>query len=171
MKRLYYVTKNLDDAEAISNEMHALGIDDHHFYVICRDDAGIKTHHLHGAKSLENTHILAAQKRANFFAALITVMLSTSIGLATALVMENTLVFVALCVAIFVSARVLTSLACASFDGYFRDVFDDHLDRGETVVIIDVARGQAKQVEKQLDKHPFASFIADSSNLASPIPG
>ena len=45
-------------------KVHALGIDEHHFYVICRNGPGIKTHHLHGVKRFENTHILTAQKRA-----------------------------------------------------------------------------------------------------------
>lgn len=170
MKRLFYVTKDLDDAHAISDEVHELGIDDHHFYVLSRDREGINTHQLHGSGTFDNTDILAAKKRTSFFAGIITLLLGTSIGFGTTLLAYNLLLFVGLCVAIFFVARILVSMASSLFDGYFRGVFDDHLDRGEVVIVIDVAKSQAKQVETQLEKHPAARFIADSSSIASPLP-
>lgn len=170
MRRLFYVTKDLDDAEAISDEVHKLGIDDHHFYVISRDNKGIQTHHLHGSGSLDNTSILAATRRANFFAALFTVLLGAAIGFGTPIIAYSAILFAVVCVAIFFVVRMLTIIACNSFDGYFKGLFDDHLDRGEVVIVIDVSREQSKVVEETLDNHPAASFIADSSNIASPLP-
>ncbi|MEO0443693.1 MAG: hypothetical protein AAFZ92_08145 [Pseudomonadota bacterium] len=170
MKRLYYATNNLDDAEAISDEVHSLGIDDHHFFVLSRDENGINTHHLHGGKSLENTEILAAKKRANFFALLAVVLFGSSIGFAIDAIGKNIFFLAIACCAIFAIAKFIAFIACKSFDEYFKGVFDDHLDNGEVIVVIDVKRSQFNKVESQLSKHPAASFIADSSNIASPIP-
>jgi hypothetical protein len=82
--------------------------------------------------------------------------MATRIGLATALVFvfvfvfvfNNTIVFIALCVDIFTCAKVMSSPAYASFDRHFRGVFDDHLDRGKTVVIINVARGKRSKLRR-----------------------
>ena len=80
--------------------------------------------------------------------------MATRIGLATALVFvfvfvfNNTIVFIALCVDIFTCAKVLSSPVYASFDRYFKGVFDDHLDWDETVVIINVARGKRSKLRR-----------------------
>ena len=170
MKRLFYATKDLDDAELISDEVHSMGIDDHHFYVISRDENGIQTHHLHGSKTLEDTEILAAKKRASFFALIAVLLFGTSIALGVDAIGQNIIYLAITCGVIFYIARFLASVASASFDEYFQGVFDDHLENSEVIVVIDVKRSQAQKIEKQLKNHPAASFIADSSNIASPIP-
>ncbi|MBO1255046.1 hypothetical protein J3L16_05000 [Alteromonas sp. 5E99-2] len=170
MKRLFYFTKSFEDAEAISNEVHDLGIDDHHFYVVSRNEKEIKTHKLHGSKSLENTQIIATQKRANISAVVLTLIPMVFIALTTKFHLQQPLVYLVIALLIFVGARVVTGLACASFDDYFRGVFDDHLERGEILIVIDVERSQSKIIEDQLNKHPAASFIAEGSNVGSPIP-
>lgn len=170
MKRLFYVTNNLDDAEKISDEVHAIGVDDHHFFVLSRDEKGLKTHHLHGGKSLDHTEILAARKRANYFAILACIVAGASVGFAIDLLAKNMLFMILAASVSFVIVKLLVSLAGASFDEYFKGVFEEHLNCGEVIIIIDVARHQAAKVEKQLANHPDASFLADSSNFASPIP-
>lgn len=170
MKRLFYATNDLDDAESISDEVHALGIDDHHFFVLSRDEKGIKTHHLHGARSIENTHILAAERRANWFALLALVLVGGGIALSVDLIGENTFLMVLIGCAVFGVAKFLASVAGSSFNEYIKGVFNTHLNKGEVIVIIDVDSHQADKVEKQMRQHPAASFLADSSNIASPIP-
>lgn len=170
MKRLFYVTSNLDDAESISDEVHNMGIDDHHFFVLSRDDNGIKTHHLHGAKSLENTDILAAKKRANLFAVF---ALFVAAGITSYILGFEYLnaVYIALASSIvFFIIKFIITLAGSSFDEYFKNLINEHLDSGEVIIIIDVKKNQAENVQLQLEKHPAANFIADSSNFASPIP-
>lgn len=170
MKRLFYVTNNLDDAESISNEVHKLGIDDHHFFVLSRDEKGLKTHHLHGSRSLDKTEILAAKKRANFFAILACIVAIASVGFAIDLIPKNILFIVIAAVIAFVVVKSIVILAGTSFDDYFKGVFDEHLNCGEVIIIIDVAKNQSQIIEKQLENHPDASFLADSSNFSSPIP-
>lgn len=170
MKRLFYSTNDLDDAELISNEVHKQGVDDEHFFVLSRDDKGILSHHLHGGNSFENTELLSTKKRAGLFAFFVLALVAI-IGLGVMdITMQNLLWLALVCGVAFTAVRVLASVVCASYDTYFKGVFDGHLDNGEVIVIIDVTYDQSSKVTSQLKKHPAASFIAESSNIVSPIP-
>jgi hypothetical protein len=52
MKRLYFLTDDIDKAEQISNELHREGISDWNFHVMSKDAAGLKRHHLHSTNVL-----------------------------------------------------------------------------------------------------------------------
>lgn len=170
MKRLFYSTNNLDDAELISDEVHKQGVDDKHFFVLSRDDKGILSHKLHGAHGLENTEILASKKRVGVFAILVFALVAVIGLMAIDITVKNLLLLALVCAIAGAIAVVVSSMACASFDAYFKGVFDEHLDNGEAIVIIDVTHDQSSKVVEQLKTHPAATFIAESSNLDSPIP-
>ena len=53
MKRLYYLTEDMDFAEHISAVLTSSGISEHHIHVLSKDEAGVTTHHLHGPNILE----------------------------------------------------------------------------------------------------------------------
>lgn len=53
MKRLYYLTEEIDFAEHISKELSANGIDAHHIHVLSKNEAGVVTHHLQGPNLFE----------------------------------------------------------------------------------------------------------------------
>jgi hypothetical protein len=170
MKRLFYSTNDLDDAELISDEVHKQGIDDQHFFVLSRDDKGILSHHLHGGNSFDNTSLLATGKRAGVFAFCILALVAI-IGVGLVEITMQSLLWLALvCSVAFAAAKMLASIVCASFDSYFKDTFDRHLDNGEVIVIIDVTHDQSPKIMSQLKQHSAVSFIAESSNIVSPMP-
>lgn len=170
MKRLFYVTNHLDDAEEISDQVHQAGIDDHHFYVISRDNKGLKQHHLHGSSNLKKTRIIAATDRAGLLV-LIFAVITVGLFLFTDLIKElstaSGIVIGLLAVALLLFVIKYTG---KSFDNYFIDMFEQRTKDGEVVIIIDVARDQAHRVETIMDSHPKAHFIADSTNWGSPLP-
>ncbi|PCJ30052.1 MAG: hypothetical protein COA90_10525 [Gammaproteobacteria bacterium] len=170
MKRLFYATKSLDDAELISQEVHSLGIDDHHFFVFSRDENGISTHHLHGAQSIDKTDIIAAKKRSTYIAIFaFCVVLLTLLFVFDAIGVSTYGVVIVSCMA-FVLVKVLATAAGGSWDEYFKGVFNKHLDAGEVIIVIDVSRKQASRIAEQLSKHPAADFLSDTFNFSSPIP-
>ncbi|WP_038143118.1 hypothetical protein [Vibrio nigripulchritudo] len=170
MKRLYYITKDLDDAEEISDEVHASGIDDHHFYVLSRDDNGIKTHHLHGGSSLERAHIITGAQKALIAGAVAAGVLILFLTFFTSLFERSSFVPFALICIIAITTTVIVKMTGGSFDNYFMTMFNQHLDDGEVVIVIDVERSQAHRIEEILEHHPKAEFIADCSSVGSPIP-
>ena len=58
MKRLYYLSNNIDYVKAISDELHRSGVSDWNFHVVSRDDAGLYKHHLHGSGPLQRTDFI-----------------------------------------------------------------------------------------------------------------
>ena len=170
MKRLFYVTNNLDDAELISDEVHKQGIDDHHFYVLSRDEKGIKTHHLHGSPRLDKTKILSAGQRAGLFSSVIVALAVLSFLLFTDIFEQLVIIPAISIVVLGVIALIILKITLGSFESYFMMLFNERLDSGEVVIVIDVAKEQSIQIEKIMDAHPKAKFIADSSNFFSPIP-
>ncbi len=170
MKRLYYVTQDLDDAEMISKEVHEKGIDDHHFFVVCRDRKGIKTHHLHGSHTLEGTSIVSSRKRAYLLGGVVLGLGIIALTLFSHLFDAAPALPIFLLLGVALLTTFLVNVVGRSFDGYLMGIFDQHLNRGEIIIIIDVARNQAESVETILDRHPKANFIADCSNFGSAIP-
>lgn len=49
MRRLYYLTVDLDTTRAISDRLHKEGISDWNFHVLARDSSGLYSHHIHSA--------------------------------------------------------------------------------------------------------------------------
>ena len=170
MKRLFYVIDSLDEAESISDEVHSLGIEDDQFYVVARDAKGIESHHLHGSQSLDDTEIIAAKKRSNWLAIAAAIVAGAGLSFLFSTTLMGILSFVVLCGAIFLLFKFITSTTCDSFDEYFKSVLNEHLDNGDAILVIDTKGDQAHKVEAQLKQHPKANFIADSSNIHSPIP-
>ncbi len=170
MKRLYYFTKDLDDAEDISNEVHESGIDDHHFYVLSRDDNGLKTHHLHGGNSLEQTEIVSGSQKALIGGSIAAGILIIFLTVFTDLFASSTFIPFALVCIIAIATVVIVKMTGGSFDNYFMGVFNQHLDDGEVIIVVDVDRKHAHLIENILNNHPKAEFMADCSSIGSPIP-
>jgi len=170
MKRLFYSTNNLDDAKLISKEVHKQGVDDENFFVLSRDEEGIHSHHLHGGHGFENTNLLVSRKRAGLFGFCV-VALVVVIGLGVMDITMQSLLWLALVSGVaFIVTKVLVYIVSVSYDAYFKSVFDRHLDNGEAIVIIDVTHDQSPKITSQLKQHSAVSFIAESSNVDSPIP-
>ncbi|MDX1344096.1 MAG: hypothetical protein R3309_03520 [Reinekea sp.] len=58
MKRLYYITDQIDYAEHISEELTKNGIDSHHIHVLSKNESGVVTHHLNGPNLFERVDFI-----------------------------------------------------------------------------------------------------------------
>ena len=52
MNRHYYISNNLDDLEAVENELEASGINSEQIHVFSQHVADVEQHHLHEINSL-----------------------------------------------------------------------------------------------------------------------
>ena len=170
MKRLFYITNDLDDAKLISDEVHNKGIDDYHFFVLSRDEQGIQTHHLHGSPRLEKTKILAASRRVVLLTALVLFTAIVGFAIFTDLFAHFHLLPIILILLLGCVTLFIIKTTSGSFDSYFEDLFNAHLNSGEVVIVIDVPKNHADEVESIMNQHSKATFIADSTNFNSPIP-
>ena len=58
MKCMYYLAPSLVSTQKISEDLHAVGIDDWLLHVVSRDEAGLKKEKLHSSNWLETTDLL-----------------------------------------------------------------------------------------------------------------
>lgn len=49
MRRLYYISQDIETTEAISQRLHEEGISDWNFHVLAKDSSGLYSHHIHSA--------------------------------------------------------------------------------------------------------------------------
>jgi hypothetical protein len=58
MKCLYYPAPTLDSAQHISDDLHALGVNDFFLHVIAKDEAGLKQRNIHSGNYLETLDLI-----------------------------------------------------------------------------------------------------------------
>jgi hypothetical protein len=58
MKCLYYVAPTLKSTLDISDDLHAVGINDYFGHVVSRDESGRKQHHIHSSNYLETLDLI-----------------------------------------------------------------------------------------------------------------
>lgn len=69
MKRLYYISRNIERTRDVSDALHEAGIDDWHFHVISRDEAGLRLHAVQGAPIYEQLDLVHSGERVALFGA------------------------------------------------------------------------------------------------------
>jgi hypothetical protein len=55
---LYYIAPTLDSTHRISDDVHAVGVDDFFLHVISRDEAGLHRQHIHSSNYLETLDLV-----------------------------------------------------------------------------------------------------------------
>lgn len=58
MKCLYYLAPTLTSTHDIADDLHVAGIKDYYLHVICKDEAGLKSQHIHSSNYLETLDIV-----------------------------------------------------------------------------------------------------------------
>ncbi len=170
MKRLFYLATDLDDVALIIHKMESEGISDKQFFVISRNEYALRRRFLHGGRTLDNTKIVAAGSRSNIFGLL---ALCIYIGLAIVALplhelFATTVFVIGLMVFVFVKLAVL--VAGGMYDDYFKGVFNNNLDYGNSIVVVDVNARQSGFVFTLFEQYPTTCLLVDASNFASPMP-
>ncbi|PCK01003.1 MAG: NAD/FAD-utilizing enzyme, partial [Alteromonadaceae bacterium] len=58
MKRLYFVSDDLDDLESIETELEHSGVETAQIHVLSNNDTGVQNHHLHGVDSFSKLDVV-----------------------------------------------------------------------------------------------------------------
>ena len=170
MKRLFYLGTDLDDVAAIVCEMEREGMTDRQYFVLSRDTYGLRRRFLHGDNTLENTRIVAAGTRSNIFAitAVIVFVISALLLVSLQNIVVPTLFTISLLVFTVVKFAVL--VGGGMYDDYYKGVFNNKLDGGEIIIVVDCDQAQAKRVRRLFNDCSTTCLLVDASNFASPLP-
>jgi hypothetical protein len=58
MKCLYYLAPTLKSTHDISDDLHAVGVNDYFLHVVSRDESGLKQQHIHSSNYLETLDLI-----------------------------------------------------------------------------------------------------------------
>ncbi|HBR98371.1 MAG TPA: hypothetical protein DD979_13495 [Gammaproteobacteria bacterium] len=171
MRRLFYSIVNLDQASAICENLNDYGCGNDQYFVISRDEQGIKSHQLNGSKSLEETKILSAERRMGVLSVASIILSVISVVICIDILRGSSfIVYLLVLLAFFAVIMIGLKWSGYIFDTYFGQVFDRYLNAGSVILVVDVNKSQRKEVESMLKLQPNTKFLIDCSNYRSPIP-
>ena len=171
MKRLYYLTKNIDSTEQISNDLHEAGITDWNFHVLCKNEQGLYKRHIHSANIIQKTDVVHSVEKS--------VLVGLGAGLVTALVLSQIPVHGSLPTWGILLGVFLAGILFGVWHGTLFGVqneniklkpFHDKLEQGYYLIMVDVSNNQIAQVRELMKKlHPEAQFCTQDSTLVGPF--
>jgi len=171
MKRMYYLTSNLDSTEQISNDMHQAGITDWHFHVISKDEAGLYRRHIHAANLIQKHDIIRSGERGALIGFIIA-LLVTAYVMATAPFGANAsgLVYVAIFGFITLFGAWVGGLSGLATENHAITKYHDEINAGKYLIMIDVRRDQEDSVRTLMaKKHPEAQLMGIGSTFVNPF--
>jgi len=171
MKRMYYLTGNLDSTERISNDMHRAGITDWHFHVFSKDEAGLYRRHIHAANLIQKHDIIRSGERGALIG-FVVALFATGYVIATEPFGPNAsgLVYVAIFGFITLFGAWVGGLSGLATENHAIAQYRDEIDAGKYLILIDVRRDQEESVRALMaEKHPEAQLMRVGSTLVNPF--
>jgi len=156
MRRIYFLTPNIEVTHQIINELRSLGIEDHHLHVLAKRDTPLQD--LPEANELQKTDFIAAVERG--------AALGASTGLLAGLV---GLRFAGFAIAgapilgiLFFGGTIgalMSGLAGLQVGNSKVRKYEQAIEKGELLVMVDLAKDRIEQVTEQITRlHPAAEF-------------
>ncbi len=147
MRRLYYLADNLDTIDDVSVSLHREGINDWHFHVLSKDEAGLYKHHLHSATPLQRRDIIRGGERGaltGFFVGLLVAVVSLRM---LELAPMHSVVVSAIAIALpTLFGAWAGGLVGLSLDNYKIARFRRDIEAGRALLMIDVDRVHYQRV-------------------------
>jgi hypothetical protein len=173
MRRLYYLTRSMDYAETISNEIHDKGITDWNFHIMSRDKKGLTKHHLHSTNTLiHERDVIRIGERgaivgvsAGFFATISFLTLTTFIPVRN--LSQATMLFV--CISFGVIGATLGSLLGLALENAKIRRFHEEMENGKHLLMIDVRKNDAPKMEEMMSAYKEAEPAGDGTSFISPF--
>jgi len=151
MKRLFFLSDNIDQVEAISNDIHKRGINDWHFHVVCNDERGLLSHKVHSANYLNRFDIFRSGERGaiwGLMGGIILVLLLNNftqafvefgVGLALVMIIPVTMF-----------GAWIGGLVGVNHEHYQLKQFHEAIEDGKYLIMIDVPKGEIEPVSNML---------------------
>jgi hypothetical protein len=170
MKRLYYLSKNLDAIDDISQTLHDAGISDWNFHVLSKDKAGLTTHRLHSTNPFHERDILRAAERGALIG------ITASISCALVLITTNALPVQTSYMAL--AALVLVCSLFGTWAGGFFGIqtenykvrqFHTELEDGQHLLMIDVDKKHEYAIRRLMAHHREAVPMGVDTPVVMPF--
>lgn len=163
MKRLYFLAPNIKSTQSIVHELHEKGITDDDIHVVGKDHASLAKAHIHEAGLLETTDVTHAMHQGAKYGALV----GFTGGILAAIFLPISLLFK------FVTLIGLTmfgtafgtwasSLVGISIPEPGVEKFQDDVDHGDLLMLVDVEVDREQEVMQLIRRHHPEARIGGS---------
>ncbi|MEX0605527.1 MAG: hypothetical protein WD623_08220 [Marinobacter sp.] len=171
MKRLFYLVDSIDSVQDISDDLHEKGITNWRFHIISKDEAGLYTHHLHGASVLDRTDLVRFVERGALIGAVFGLAFVLPMAMFSDLAWP-TLAWVAMFVFAIVAGAWLGGFGGISSENYRIRRFHKDIDTGRYLVMVDTPKAHVAEMKALMTKnHPEAELQGESSSFNNPFAG
>lgn len=156
MRRIYFLTPNIEVTHKIVDELRSLGIEDHHLHVLAKRDTPLQD--LPEANELQKTDFIAAVERGAALGAS-TGLLAGLIGLRFAgFAIAGAPILGVLFFGGTIGA-IMSGLAGLQVGNSKVRQYEKAIENGELLVLVDLAKDRIDEISQQISKHhPKAKF-------------
>ncbi|MEH6825681.1 MAG: hypothetical protein V7629_17440 [Motiliproteus sp.] len=170
MKRLYYLTDDLESTGRISSELHQSGINDWHFHVLSKDESGLYRRHIHSATGFQSLDIIHRCEQGALLGGVTGLVLTSMLWLVDPVVfpMSITISLIILCISILFGIWV-GGMVGLSHENYKIKRFHDDLELGRYLLMVDVRGHQKDVVVEIMNQHPEAKAAGEGSTITNPF--
>ena len=169
MKCLYYLAPSLSSTHTISDDLHAIGVNDWYIHVLSKDEAGLKREKIHSSNLIETSDALAG--------GLTGAAGGLAIGFLAALLLraaqpQDLPGFVYALVALFPAGFGLWvgALLRAKYDSGKISAFHAEIDAGKFLFLIYTQEAKSDQVKKMMkERHPESQQVAVDEHFLNPL--
>lgn len=170
MKRLYYLTHQIDAVDNISSTLHDAGISDWNFHVLSKDKAGLVTHRIHSTTPLHERDIIRSGERG--------ALIGITAGISGALLIGATNAVPAEMGNMALMGLVFVCTLFGAWAGGFFGIqtenykvrqFHDELEDGQYLLMIDVDARHEQTIRKLMSLCHDATPMGDDTTLITPF--
>lgn len=157
MKRLYYLTDSTDCVEQIASEVHRWGISDWNFHVLSKDRAGLSKHQNHTDTLLHQKSIIPTSERGAFIG--VAAGIAAALGVSLFMPLLESVGRIPFAVIVFMCALLgawLVALFSMHEEQQKLRKFQDDIESGKYLIMVDVKKGHVELVRKVMAQHPEA---------------
>ncbi len=174
MKRLYFLTNRIDRAESISAEIHEKGVRDWNFHIMSRDKKGLTKHQLHSTNSLiHERDAIRIGERGAIIGVVAGLLASLGFFALTSYIpiyrIPGEAIMLFFCVSLAVIGAILGSMFGLTSENAKIRRFHDDLDAGSYLLMIDVRKRDAPQIEKMMSQQEGMSQVGEGTSIISPF--
>lgn len=170
MKRLYYLSDDIDSTLKVADAIHETGVTDWHFSVYCHDAEQSKIKRTHRAGPLLQLDIVHSAERGALYGAIFGICVG---GLLLLLQTPGYLVDNAQ-FAVISSISCLLGISFGAIAGFFQRnykiaPFQQAIEEGNQLILIDVRKDQQAPVEALMQQQEHAKKVGEGSTISNPF--
>ncbi|MDD2767203.1 MAG: hypothetical protein PHT19_00625 [Methylococcus sp.] len=171
MKRLYYLTENLDSVERIASALHKEGISDWNFHVISKDQAGLYRRHIHSANFIQKSDAVRYAERGALLGFAFSVLGSLYVASAQPFGSDmGSMVYLAIFGFITLFGVWVGGLMGMTTENQKIAAYHNEIDAGKHLLLIDAKIEEEERVRELMARtHPDAHLLRVGSTLINPF--